>query len=159
MDESSGLLNIKQWRRCVTIDEFFTLFHPYAGQSKSITKLLAQAKKVWLLVVTIGEGLECKSKEYFNKNEFFRGYIMDRLGSFLVEEEAKKIDLEISRKCQEDDYATTRRYSPGYSDFSIKAQQIFFNLVKDAIPELKISPGYLLSPEKTVTAVKGMIKV
>ncbi len=158
LDESSGLLNTKEWRKCITIDEFFTLFYPYASQSSSITKLLAQAKKVWLLVVTLGEDIDRRSREYFRENEVFKGYILDRLGSFIVEEEVKKTDMEISRRCEEEGFATTHRFSPGYGDFSIKAQQIFFDLVKDSIPGLKISHGCLLFPEKTVTSIKGVIK-
>lgn len=159
LEESLNLIDIKKWRRCISIDEFYKLFHPYARQSKSISKLLAQTEKVWLIGVSLGEYLELRSREYFRTNEVFRGYILDRLGSFFVEEEVKKIDTEILRECQKDGCSATRRYSPGYGDFSIKAQQIFFNLIKDSIPELKISSGCLLSPEKTVTAVKGVTKL
>ncbi len=159
LEESLKLVDIKKWHRCVPVDEFYKLFHPYARQSKSISKLLTRTEKVWLIAVSLGEDLEFRSREYFKSNEVFRGYILDRLGSFLVEEEVKKIDTEISRECQKDGCPTIHRYSPGYGDFSIKAQQIFFNLIKDSIPELKISSGCLLSPEKTVTALRGMNRV
>ena len=156
LKEALARLNIKKWSRCISIDEFYDVFHPYARESRSIAKLLNHATNVWLILVTLGEELEHRSKEYFRNNEVFSGYILDRLGSFLVEQEVKKINAQISQKCQEKDYTATHRYSPGYGDFSIKAQQIFFNLAKDSIPGLRISAGDILSPEKTVTAIKGV---
>ena len=158
LEETVGLIDTKNWSKCVPVDDFYELFHPYARSSKSISKLLRRAEHVYLMAVTLGEDLGNRAKEYFGKKEIFKGYILDRLGSFLVEEEVKKIDMEITRQCKDNGHATTHRYSPGYGDFSIKAQQAFFDLVKDSIPGLTISHGCFLSPEKTVTAIKGVIK-
>lgn len=158
LEETIDLIEIKKWRKCVPVDDFYELFHPYARSSKSISKLLSKAKHIYLIVVTMDEGLGNKVKEYFEEKEAFKGYILDRLGSFVVEEEIKKIDMEITRQCKDDGHATTHRYSPGYGDFSIKAQRTFFDLVKDTLPGLTISHGCLLSPEKTVTAIKGVVK-
>lgn len=158
LEEAVSLLDAKKWRRRVSIDEFYDLFRPYARKSESIAKLLKHSVNVWLMTTTLGEDVEYRSREYFGKNEVFNGYVVDRLGSFLVEEEIRCMDLDITQQCRNEGCTTTRRYSPGYGDFSIKAQQIFFDLVKDSIPGLKISHGCLLSPEKTVTAIKGVIK-
>lgn len=156
--EAIDLLDTRKWHRVVTVYDFYELFHPYAQQSKSISKLLKRAENVYLIAVTLGGALEHRSREYFRNNEVFKGYILDRLGSCLVEEEVKKIDKKITRHCDQGGFITTHRYSPGYGDFSIKAQQIFFDLVKDSIPGLRISHGCILSPEKTVTAIKGVSK-
>jgi hypothetical protein len=158
LEEVVGLLDKKVWCRCVSIDEFYSLFHAYALESRSISNLLKGSMKVYLMVITLGQDIERRAKEYFGKNEVFNGYVTDRLGSFLVEEEVKRIDREINRKCRDDGLVTTHRYSPGYGDFSIKAQRGFFDLTKDTIPGLTISPGCLLSPEKTVSAIKGVIQ-
>jgi len=158
LEESLTLIDIKKWFNRVPVDEFYETFSPYARESQSITKLLREAEKVWLIAVSLGENLEFRSRGYFRNNEVFRGYILDRLGSFLIEEEVKKIDRTISQECQRDNLTTTQRYSPGYGDFSIKAQQIFFNLAKDYIYGLRISSGSILFPEKTVTVIKGVIK-
>ncbi|MBW2646080.1 MAG: hypothetical protein JRE23_07875 [Deltaproteobacteria bacterium] len=158
LQELLSLLDTKKWRMCVSIDKFYDLFGAYAHESQSITKLLKRSVKVYLITISLGQAIERRSREYFKNSESFNGYVADRLGSFLVEEEIRNIDSTISRQCSESGYTTTRRYSPGYGDFSINAQQIFFDLAKDSIPELKISPGCLMSPEKTVTAIKGMIK-
>ncbi|MCK5098736.1 MAG: hypothetical protein KAR45_11575 [Desulfobacteraceae bacterium] len=159
LEEALDYLNIKKWSRCISIDKFYDIFHPYAHESRSIARLLNHATNVWLMLVTLGHDLEKKSKEYFKNNEVFSGYILDRLGSFLIEEEVKKINAQIFQKYQKKDYTATHRYSPGYGDFSIKSQQIFFNLAKDSIPGLRISDRDILFPEKTVTAIKGVIKI
>jgi len=158
LKELVSLLDTKKWCRCVSIDEFYGLFHIYARESQSITKLLKHSVKVYLITVTLGQDIERRSRKYLRNNEVFNGYIVDRLGSFLVEEEIRGMDLDITQQCRNEGCTTTHRYSPGYGDFSIKAQQAFFDLVKDSIPELTISHGCLLSPEKTVTAIKGVVK-
>jgi len=157
-NEAHMLLDVQKWSKPLPKDEFILRFHPYASNSKAIARLLKDAHMVWLFAVTLGETLERCSKRYLAQNEVFRGYVLDRIGSFLVEEEIRSMDLDIIQECRMNCYTTTHRYSPGYGDFSIRAQRIFFNLAKDYIHGLRISSGSILFPEKTVTAIKGVVK-
>jgi hypothetical protein len=157
-EEALGLINPSAWKTLLTVDAFYAVFHPYAQSSESIQKLLEDVCHVWLFAATIGDELTRRSREYLAQREAFRGYILDRMGSFLVEEQIRRIDNSIMEQCAEKGLKTTRRYSPGYRDFPLEAQSVFHELIKDEFPDLKLSRGGLLLPEKTVTAIKGELE-
>jgi len=77
IEESFRLIDVKKWCRCISTDEFYDLFHPYAEKSRAIIRLLKDAKEVYLMVATLGEGLEHRVREYFTCKEFFKGYILE----------------------------------------------------------------------------------
>lgn len=153
--EALELTQAITWSRSLSSPEFFESFAPYAGQSSALTSLLAGAHEVWLLAATIGPDLEHKSREYFEGRETFRGYMLDRMGSYLVEQQIRALDHEISQKCLKAGCQCTHRFSPGYGDFSIEAQTIFARLLEQAMPALRLSSACIFFPQKTVTAVKG----
>ncbi len=156
-EEALGLIKVARWRSLLTIDEFYTVLHPYAQSSRSIQKLLQGAREVWLFASTLGDHLERRSREYLAQRETFRAYILDRMGSFLVEEEIRGIDGLIAGECTKRGLKTTRRYSPGYLDFSLEAQVVLVKLASEVMPELKLTDDFLLLPEKSVTAIKGVL--
>ena len=157
-NEAHRLLDMRRWRQLLPVNEFFLLFHSHARQSRAITRLLADAHRVWLMAVSLGDGLERRSRHYFSQDETFSGYILDRMGSYIVEEEMRNLDKEIVRECEREKIRTTRRYSPGYQDFSIAAQSVFLEMIGPNIPNLHLTPAGLMKPEKTITAVKGVLR-
>lgn len=157
-EEAQDLLKVAGWRSLLTIDEFYTVFHPYAQSSQSIRRLLQGAHEVWLFAATIGSELEHRSREYLAQRESFRGYVLDRMGSFLAEKQIRRMDNLIVKECANKGFQTTRRYSPGYQDFSLQAQAVFVKLASGVIPELRLTSDCLLVPEKSITAIKGILK-
>jgi hypothetical protein len=155
-EEARALSCPRTWQASFSIRRFMQLFSPYARQSSAIQELLQDSERVHLLAASIGPGLEARARQYLAANQAFKGYVLDRMGSFLVEQEIRKLDREITEEAQIAGVAPTRRYSPGYRDFSLKAQKIFVTLIAGGIPGLRLSPAGLIKPEKTVTAVKGI---
>ena len=119
-------------------------------------RLVDRTQQVVLMVVTLGANLECHVRRHLEERSAFRGYVLDRIGSYLVEREMKLLDEEIGEDCRKSGRSTTKRYSPGYRDFSIEAQKVFVDLSAGALPGLYLLPGFLLKPEKTITAFKGV---
>lgn len=155
VQETGRLLEVRTWTRRLTKEDFLALFRPWAGESRSITRLLADSGHVWLMAATLGPGLEGRSRWYLDHDEYFRGYVLDRLGSHLVEQEIRKLDRDIRRSAAIAGHGTTHRYSPGYGDFPLEAQRVFLALLADDFPDLCLDASGLLRPEKTVTALKG----
>ena len=156
--EAHILLNAYEWRMLLPADVFLDRFHPYARESKAVSRLLSGACQIWLMAVTLGGALEQRSREYFAQNRSFHGFILDRMGSFLVEEKMRELDGKITRECADNGDSATRRYSPGYQDFSLEAQRVFIELIGTDIPDLALTTGFLLKPEKTITALKGVLR-
>lgn len=154
--EAHELIAVQKGSMVLPLQDFFDRFHPYAAQSRAISSLMKGVQQVCLMVVTIGGDLESRSRKHFAEKTVFRGYVLDRMGSYLAETEMRKLDSEITRGFRHLKRSTTKRYSPGYRDFSIEAQKVFVGLFDRAIPCLELLPGFLLKPEKTITALKGV---
>ena len=155
-DEARGLLDVATWQARLDTPDFFQRFHPHAEGSAALGRLLAPCRQVCLLVVTLGDRLERRARDYLDRREAFRGYILDRLGSYLVEQQMRGLDRQVSQAAQARGCATTRRHSPGYGDFALEANRVFVELASETLPGLEMSDGGLLRPEKTITALKGL---
>ncbi len=158
LDEAQNLLRVATWQRGLETTEFHRLFHPHAAASQSLGRLLNGCTQVVLMIATVGEQLERRAKTYLAQHETFRGYVLDRLGSYLVEQQMRLLDRRVTRHASTNGVAATRRYSPGYQDFSLEAQRVFVELAAGEVPGLLLSPSGLLRPEKTITAVKGLLE-
>ena len=108
------------------------------------------------MAVSLGGRIEETSRDLFARHEAFAGFMLDRMGSYLAEWCMSSLDQQVTQSLEARDLRATRRYSPGYKDFSLKAQKVFVELAGHATPELKLGPGNLLLPEKSITAVKGV---
>ena len=155
-EESQALSCPRTWQSVYSIRRFMHLFSPYARKSTAIQDLLRESDRVYLLAASIGSALEARSRQYLAVDQAFRGYILNRMGSFLVEREIRKLDRKITEEAHIVGAIPTKRYSPGYKDFPLKAQNIFISLIGANIPGLRLSPAGFIQPEKTVTAIKGI---
>ncbi|HOO47200.1 MAG TPA: methionine synthase, partial [Deltaproteobacteria bacterium] len=52
---------------------------------------------------------------------------------------------------------TEKRYSAGYGDFALENQKIIYDLLMMHELGVSITESYLLVPEKTVTALAGVL--
>jgi len=108
------------------------------------------------MITTLGTRLEKQVKSDFSLKHTFKGYILDRMGSYLVESAIRSLDKEITNECDKRQQTCTIRYSPGYQDFPLECQSIFVQLFQQKLPFLEIKPNFQLLPEKTITAIKGI---
>ena len=154
---ASRLADKSYWIHLLTCDDFFDVFRPYAQESASIRRLLCTAQEVILFAATIGPDIENLSRRLMKKNEVFRGYVLDRIGSYLVEHEIRRLDKRLEVLYEERGWFCTRRFSPGYGDFPLEAQTVLVSLARDEFPVLEVTPAGFILPEKTVTAVKGVM--
>ncbi|MBU0971355.1 MAG: hypothetical protein KKC20_11950 [Proteobacteria bacterium] len=154
--DALSLVQVRIFEKKMTIDKFFHAFHPHAGESHSVDRLLRDCQAVHLMVVTLGTKLERQSKKYRLENQLFCGYILDRMGSYLVEANMAHLDQKITREYGAKKQGCTIRYSPGYQDFGLECQSIFVDIVQGELPFLKILPNFQILPEKTITAIKGI---
>lgn len=154
--EAQALQEVAAWQACLGVQDFFQRFDPHAANSRAVGRLLARCGQVCLLVVTLGDRLEQRARDYLHRQEAFRGYILDRLGSYLVEQQMRLLDRQVSQEAKAQGLIDTRRYSPGYGDFALEANSVFVELAAGFLPGLELAQGGLLRPEKTITAIKGL---
>lgn len=152
--EAEGLLRLRRWSERLTLSEFGRVFDSILGQSKDFRRRTEGAQAVWLFAATLGPDLERRAAELLREGRSAAGYLLDRLGSFLVEQEIRALDREARVVEERRGLSVGRRFSPGYGDIPLAAQTVFLERATSVLPELTLSAEYVMKPEKTVTAFK-----
>ena len=154
--EAQALSQPRTWQKNLSLDEFLDAFAPHAAESVDLARTLAGCRAVVLMACTIGDVLETRGREYFSQGRPFAGFMLDRMGSYLVEAEMRGVHAAVRAGNAASGLVTTRRYSPGYKDFSLEAQAHFMRLIAGDLPGLTLSSAFMLTPDKSVTAVCGI---
>ena len=125
--------------------------------SKLLSSLLKNSNAVLICAATAGNKImkEIKNCEQL---DLTRAVIFDAVASEMADSVFDWItdyfnrDLLKTRKC-----LTRKRISCGYHDFSIKYQKKIYDLLNLKKMGIKITKSYMLLPEKSATAVLGII--
>jgi hypothetical protein len=134
----------------VVIDKSFHI------SSKSLNLRLQKCIYVYLFVVTVGEPITKKMNEYIEKGEITRATIIDAIGSVAVETFADLVNSEIIELSSKANYETTKRFSPGYGDWSIADQKPFLKLIDAKKIQVDLNENFQMIPEKSISAIIGV---
>jgi len=125
---------------------------------KIIAEAVQNAETIALFVCTVGPGIENKSKELFKENNMVEGYMLDVIGSEVVE---SAIDLcqdilqvEMKRK----ELSLSNRYSPGYCGWNVSEQHKLFSLLPRDFCDIRLKESALMVPIKSVSGIIGIGK-
>ncbi len=116
---------------------------------------LQGCRRLTLLVVTAGPGLEDFAAAEMLAGNYARGVIFDAIGSEAVEAAADAVEAEVAGRAAAEGAATTWRFSPGYGDWSLDAQPALLELTGAAGLGISLTEAQMLKPQKSVSAVIG----
>lgn len=80
-------------------------------------------------------------------------YVLDAAASEAIELIAETLEEAIRREADLRDYEWTRRFSPGYCDWSLAGQETLFAFLRPEGIGIRLTPAYSMQPEKSITAV------
>lgn len=141
----------------INIVENITTFESgYKIESYDIAKLLDGCFKAYGVAVTIGSSLENKRNDFLSKKETFKGLIFDAAGSVIAEEAITSANVQIRDFEEKNNNLTTKRYSPGYGDWHLSGQKEFLKWLGAEQIGISLTPGFLMKPEKSVSALIGV---
>lgn len=123
-------------------------------ESRSLAKVLERAEFVSMLVATIGPSLDRRVEE-LTQTEPALAYLLDRIGGWMADYMAGRIDERIEAEAKRLGFGRTMRYSPGYGDFSLSYQAIFLEKLEASRVGVVLTEGFMLVPQKSVTALIG----
>ena len=136
----------------VTINEqVFSVGKQVAGYYKNM-------EKAALFVCTAGSEVSLRSKELFDRGDLVEGYLVDVLGTVMVEKAMDKVQELLKVECKEKGWKITNRYSPGYCDWNVSEQKKLFSFLPDNICGIQLSESCLMHPVKSVSGVIGIGK-
>ena len=126
-------------------------FGEFSVDSKSLAKNLSGGRECFIMAVTLGNGVDRLLKK-LSVVSVSEHYISDALASALAECAADIAEEKIKGK-----ETCAPRFSVGYGDFYIEKQSDVLKIL-DAYKMLGISLSktYLMTPQKTITAVIGI---
>lgn len=121
-----------------------------------VARHLAGAREVVLMAVTLGLASEqaLRREQALSPTD---GLLLDACASALVESAANELSCVAARRAAERGLTAGTRFSPGYGDLPLGVQQALLDTL-DAARALGVSvtPGNLLVPSKSITAVAGL---
>ena len=129
---------------------------PLAG--KSIHKHLAGCEKVLAISATIGPEIVEAITRHFEEGRYAHSVLLDAAATEAVEETANALEKMLSPRIKAQGFATRWRFSPGYGDWPLEAQQRFMPLTGAEEIGLTLTESMMLSPRKSITAIIGLYR-
>lgn len=128
---------------------------PMKLEATGIIRHLGNSTKVYVLGVTVGEGVEEKSTEFFKNGNYTVGLLIDAAATTAVEQVADQVNEIINRAAKKAGFSPTWRFSPGYGNWPVEVQRDLANIIKTEEIGLTVTETSMLFPRKSVTAIIG----
>jgi len=125
--------------------------------SESLAKFLVDSKEVLLMAATAGSKIvEVISQDSAGK-DITAAVVFDAVASEMTDGTLSWIINYFNRQLsRENKQLTSRRFSAGYGDFSLDNQKVIYDLLKLGQLGISLNDKYILTPEKSVTALAGI---
>ena len=123
---------------------------------KIITKPLRKAEYIALFACTAGAGVQLACSEFTTKGESVKAYIMDTVGTVVVEKAMDRIAKELDKEAANSGWGTTNRYSPGYCGWHVGEQQKLWSLLPDHFCGITLNEASLMNPIKSISGMIGV---
>jgi len=127
-------------------------------RSKSITKLLSPCFAAILTAVTLGNELEERIQHETLAGNLEKAFALDTIGSEAAEAAAESLNTHLLSLARQEKLFLTKRFSPGYGDFTLNNQEQFFRTLSLESLGISIDNNFVLTPKKTITAVIGAMQ-
>jgi hypothetical protein len=123
---------------------------------RTVAGQLNRCEAVAVFVCTAGRGIETLSREMMASGDPFSGFVLDAIGSLVVERALDRVQDEVEAWGNERGLRITNRYSPGYCGWRVDEQQKLFRLLPAGFCGVTLSESSLMSPIKSVSGVIGL---
>lgn len=122
---------------------------------RKIAKQLDYSQGCALFICTAGPEISRKSKALMAEGNLMEGYILDVIGSVMVETAMDLMQNSLERDMANRGLKITNRFSPGYCGWALFEQKQFFSLFPDGQCGIHLSDSCLMDPVKSVSGVIG----
>lgn len=121
-----------------------------------INKLLNHSEEYIFFVVTAGPAPESLSRILLEEGQYLEGYLVDLIGSGIVESAANQLHDHICSMAASRGLKVTNWYSPGYCSWNVNEQQKLFSLIPEDCCGITLSDSSLMSPIKSLSGIVGI---
>ena len=126
--------------------------------SAGVSARYPEAAWMWFGAVTIGSALPAKSAEWMQAGHSAEAVIADAVGGESADAAMDFLQKQAAGTLRHwGMHLAERRFSPGYGDWDLSGQKLFFELLPLEELGIRLTDSLLMVPEKSVTAVAGII--
>ena len=125
-------------------------------KSPKLSKTLRSSKEAVCFIATIGAPIEKEIQRLFRQNSLARGYILDAMGSAIVENIVERFQSGMREKYKTAGKTVTLRFSPGYCDWPVTEQKKLFTLLDSERIGAELTDSCLMKPRKSISGIFGV---
>ena len=129
----------------------------FAAQ-RIVINQIKKSEKIALFLCTAGPGIGEWSKKLMSDGETLKGYIIDIMGSEIVESAMDSIQNSLGEEMKRKKLYITNRYSPGYCGWNVAEQQKLFTFFPQNFCGIRLSDSSLMYPIKSISGIIGIGK-
>jgi hypothetical protein len=126
-------------------------------RSKILYRLLNGASFVYVLACTLGEEVENKVRELSEEERLSEAVLLDAMASEVIDSVCDTINNTIKSLAKANRKSITRRVSPGYGDIPLFLNKKIIDIVGKEKLGVKVLDSGLMYPQKSITAIIGVI--
>lgn len=129
-------------------------------KSQALAKLLVNCQEVLFMGATAGKRIVNSIEKNFQGKNITGAVVFDGVASQMADAALDWIVSYCNRQLRrENKYLTERRFSAGYGDFSLDNQRIIWETLKLKRLGVSLTEKNMFIPEKTVTALAGILEI
>lgn len=148
------------WRRIPIVEkrnDEIVLPEGMVLKSRSLAELLKDSFAVVLMASTVGPAIVEAASDAIARGDGATAVILDAVGGQSADAAMNWVNEFVRRQVSRSaERLTVHRFSPGFGDFSLENQNLFYSLLQLDRLGLTLTSRSMLVPEKSVTAVAGI---
>ncbi|MCX6233877.1 MAG: hypothetical protein NT175_04020 [Bacteroidetes bacterium] len=123
---------------------------------KNVYQNIRQSTQVAFFLCTAGKGMSDWSKSLMNDGQILKGYIVDVLGTIIVESAMISIHIHLKKAMEVEGLNLTNRYNPGYCGWNVLERYKLFSFFPERFCGITLSNNGFMNPPKSVSGIIGI---
>lgn len=121
-----------------------------------LVRVIGGAEELVVAIVTLGPTVDERIRELQAAGQRFPALVLDELASWAVDQVRRQLYDRFVATFQAQDWHVSTFLSPGESAWSVRDQRVIFSLLDAAQIGVSLSPGYVMTPLKSLSLVCGV---
>lgn len=125
-------------------------------ESRVLASLLASASEIILAVATVGDAVERRAEEYFDRGDSSRAFALDGWGTSALVSFGRALYRHLQKMAEGKGKNLSISFSPGHSDWPLEQQGVIFGLLPSDRIGVRLTDSYLMIPKKSTSMIAGL---
>jgi len=156
---AQGLCQPAAWYRTLGIesrdDGMLTVGNGVVLRSREFIRL-ADCDSIVAFVLTVGGALDDEVQELSKRGELLEALFLETAAWLAVEAATKAFATFLRGKAADRGYGLTRRFGPGYADWALAEQKLFFSLFDGVQLSVRLLESHAMIPKMSRSGMYGL---